>query len=212
MTILLQAINQDCEVLKILEEGVLSSASWLNNILFIGGGVLLTINLYRAFKHKTIEVNGLKLPLNKSWIVILAYTIAHLYCSIIFVEALNDYISEDKKFASVDQQGKDERHLWDKLTYSGNFVFRRMEKRVLKGRLKIPLIDYRISIYGMSYKDITSWIYFGLFLLILNGVTDFSQRNARHFWISLTLAFFLALSNWVIGSTWTSNMSDLLNN
>lgn len=197
------------EFLKILEEGVLSSASWLNTVLFIGGGLLITINLYRVFNQNCIEINGLKLPINKSWMVILGYTLAHLYCSIILTKSTSDYISEQKKQSvnciQLKQNGE---MLWDKLTLSGNFIFRRMERRIEIGNLKIPLTEKRIHFYSISLCDISTWIYLGLVLMILNGIPDYSKNE--NFWLMLSIAILFAIANWLIGTLWAAKLSELL--
>jgi hypothetical protein len=211
MMILLQITTLDNEFLKTLEEGVLSSASWLNTVLFIGGGLLITINLYRLFKHNEIEINGLKLPLNKSWIVVLAYSLAHLYCSIVLTKATSDYISEERKqIRDTIQLKHNGQMLWNKLTLSGDFVFRRMEKRTEIGKVKLPFTKKYVHFYDISLLDISTWIYLGLVLMILNGIPDYTDKGNKRFWIMLSIAVLFAIANWLMGTIWTAKLSELL--
>jgi len=209
---LLQITTPDNEFLKILEEGVLSSASWLNTVLFIGGGLLITINLYRLFKHNEIDINGLKLQLNKCWIIVLAYSLAHLYCSIILTKATSDYINEEKKqMRDTIQLKHDGQMLWNKLTLSGDFVFRRMEKRTVTGKVKLPFTKKHVHFYSISMLDISTWIYLGLVLMILNGIPDYTEKRKKRFWVMLSTAVVFAVANWLMGTIWTAKISELLN-
>lgn len=207
---LLQITNQD--FLKVYEDGVLSSASWLNNVLFIGAGLLLTINLYRYFKKESIEVSKLELPLNRIWIIVLGYTLAHLYCSIILVKSTKDFLLEAQKLYNNDtaQISKEKKILWAKITLSGDFSFRRMQQRQQTGQIHIPFSQRTIKFYKISVWDISNWIYFGLAMLIVNGIPDFKEKDKKRFRSGLLIALFLALANWLIGSVWTAQLSNLL--
>lgn len=208
----LQIATQDTEFLRVFEDGVLTSVSWLNDVLFIGAGLLITINLYRWFRKDFIEINKLELSLNKCWIIVLAYTLAHLYCSVNVVRSTKDFLRETKDaYKDISVVNRQKELLWNKITLSGKFSFRRMERRQLSGQMQIPFSEKRISFYKISVDDISNWIYFGLALLILNGVADFKQNDKRKFRRSLLIASLLALINWTIGSVWTAALSNLLN-
>jgi len=189
------------EKIDILCEGLYAATSNLSTFILGGCAFLLTILLIKAFskEQKAFKILDVEIPLNRLWVVIAAYTLGHLYFSIIVnqrIDRLNQERIENEK-----------EEIWTQITYGekAGSLFSNMEKRTEKSSFNF----LGFPIYKMKKGDVTTWISVLMIVLLFFSTFDFKVKTLRGKVYSAYFGLLFCLINWTIGSWWAVQISTL---
>jgi hypothetical protein len=143
------------ETQKLFEETVLSRAGWISSVLIACVLLALTMSLLRYTKGTEFEILKIKFPISAFPLACVAYTLAHLYCTILFV--------------LVCRQVGHSRNLWQALTLKGPIVFAGMLPHQIW--YAIPLKALSIPIDKIQTNYPTLWLFYGFCVVLYFGFT-----------------------------------------
>jgi uncharacterized membrane protein YgdD (TMEM256/DUF423 family) len=181
-------------VVDIGADAVLLRAEWINNVLI--AGVLLSgaVCCLKYSKKTSYEALGAKLPLATFPIACIAYSIAHAYCTWLFV-------------GSCARSGKNSA-TWEALTQTGPLIFAGMRYR--QAQSHACLLGWSVPVDRIEFGDPTLWLFYAFCGALFCGCMCASTPRIKSRPLRVLTAVLFVLVNWIIGSVWSHHASRLL--
>ncbi len=184
---------------EIVIAGIYSSASNLNSFILLSAGFLIILVCLRLFSINVVKIpkTEIEIPRSKIWIVLILYTIGHLYFAFILNQRINKFESEAPKTLKKEI-------VWRNIVDGdkGGFIFDGMEKRIKTSQRNF----LGLTVYSMSKTDITTWISIGITFLLFFSVVDFKGSKQQIF-LTAYVGLLLCIINWTIGGWWAISVS-----
>lgn len=135
----------------------------------------------------TIPGTVTSLQTKYAWIVIAAFSVGHIYVTILFRRACG------RLFFTEHQNAKPS---WEELTSVGPFFFRQLRPR------HVPSGGF---VAWMDRKDLTSWLAYGSGILLFCSMFPFKHPTI----VEATASIILTWLNWTLGTHWVLAASEL---
>jgi hypothetical protein len=183
-------------------EALLSVAHVLADVVIWGGLLCLTIIvckfLVRGRAHPEIEVLGLKIDLDYSYVLILGLTLAHAFVTYLFLQGIAHMV--------ISSEGSLAAAAFGKLTQDFEKLTPLFE---LPRRSAWALLPIPVSLPRPSGRDPIMWLQLAMAVAIVPAVVRW--RRASHSLRVLTIiaSIVLLIANWSIGSLWAIAAGDL---
>src|SRR5215218_5096645 len=182
---------------------LITAAAQVNYFIVTGGILALAAIGAKLFIKKddgTIEVAGVDIPLNHTWLVMALLTVAHIYCAC-------DLMVE---IAGILQCGESQlsKSAWNALTRSADKlpIMSHMAERSPLCRGLLCLSDVR----SISFVDRLMVLHILLVLAVFAASVRWLRTSSWRLRILTTLAaVLLVVVNWTVGSQWALLASDL---
>jgi hypothetical protein len=185
---------------KLLIEAIKSDALWINNALFVGISLCIATIMLKCIAKKEdkakegsgqLEILNIKIDRQYFWLVVLAMTLAHLYCA-------NLFIRDGYRLFNSSYEAR--RTAFYELSISGPPFFKGLIPRLWDGTNFPPIYGY----------DPTGWLAHVSALAILLSVIRWRGITWPKRITSIFLALVLTYANWVIGTNWSLAASELI--
>jgi hypothetical protein len=176
---------------------VINDTRWIEAVVTTGlaiAGLVVLIKL--ATSGNSFEVFHVGIPLDKSWVVFLCLTIAHLYTTYIFSRAL---VAMWKNPASTEQENL---RVFAEITVEGSPILRGIIPRV-------RVVDRELArVYIIDSQDPTGWLAYAGAVGLISAVVPFHFPGSYpglvgYFLVALGLVFV----NWITASHWIIALS-----
>ena len=179
-----------------LKKAVIENAKWVDGIL-MAGVTISAVSVFAKLIGKTeLEVFGLSVSIERNWIIFGIGTLIHLYLGWF----LNRSIVKLWKEAAFEEY----KSVYNEITTSGGIFVRGMTPRI--NPVQSP---FGFSGYGMSPSDPSTWMAHIFAILLFISMVPFSWSGFIHFMLRMFVAMVIVISNWLIGSSWITVLSDL---
>jgi hypothetical protein len=190
--------------LSIAQRDVIRYAKQVATVLAAGTAVAAAAVGVRLFGSGEIKAAGIKVPVDKVWIVLLAVTVAHLFLGWFFVRSMHELWRELHR--SPGGGGVDGgRRVFDEVKIESNLFMRGLIPRTKPARGEY---------YVMRWDDPSTWVAHAAILLTIIAVLPWQLKSgslevhAPSGWL-VALVVALGVLNWTRGATWAVALSQL---
>ncbi len=172
-----------------LTENLLSTASWVNDLLLGGAALALAIVVLKLLGRHEFETHDIRLSTRQSWLPFALMTGGHAYLAVLLIRAAYKIHFDEPSSAKP---------AWESLVNSGPLFFRGLLPRVDAVQRAIPG-DLEVTVIRMDHLDPTTWLaHVGAVLLFFAISTLRRSRWSVRFGTTAA-AVLLVVTNWIIG-------------
>lgn len=174
---------------SIASKAVISTATWIDKLVSTALVVAIVVVATKITAGAKFKIPGIDVEFDTgyTWVIFTAFTLAHLYVTVLFIKACRTLFRTDYTNAKP---------TWEELTRSGPLLFRGLMPRLLPQNGRIAV---------MRWDDPTTWLAHGGAVLFFAAIIPFSSFSL----LSIATALIITLVNWILGSNWVIAASEL---
>jgi hypothetical protein len=182
---------------------VIGYAENISKTLLVGGGIAVSAVAARILGQDRIKIHEFEIPLGCMALIVAIGTVAHIFWARFIILSLNELADDEIKNPGHDSLTA----LFDAISDSKSLFLNGLMPRTQPAK---P--GSRIAI--MSVKDPTTWLSYGLVMVIIAAILpwriDKGFHWLEHWWVIIeyaAMALILVAINWWIGGLWIITLS-----
>lgn len=176
-------------------EGLLATAGRLEAVLTTGAALAGIIVFLKLIGKRQFKVWGVEVDLGYAWVVFCAFTCAHIYIAVRFVQRCLEI------FTATEVSNQD---AWKALTAGKLLWF-----DGLIARVEEVVTGTGIHLYVMDLSDPTTWLAHIAVVALFVAILRWREATWNVRVASLGAALVLSIVNWMVGSNWIIAASEL---